>query len=1106
MKNKLFKCLLLIIVTFIYTTANAETIQGVIRVPITKSSNYICYNGSYKYQYHKYSFTFKDDTTEYPAFCIKPGGSLFIQNNNGINNVECEVMTSADFPRVYALIQEGARMWNTTSDADRDYYDYLLRFASIADKYEEYNAIYNSSSNSNMMSFLNSYRKDVLGMNIGNTTKYYRDCGTVGGPTPYTNAINRLKEVEELIKNNVPTSDTQIGGITIATGDKTSMTAKIFTLKLVEETELTATYEVTSNVQVNNIKITTSSNISFEWVTPWDKTSGKLKITKTSPTVCSGTLTLEGDNSVDNAAVYYCKHTYSSEFQNFVVIGPGVTADKFKLEFDCTGCSSDGCQATRHYKDFDEKEIHNCCDEGITKVRQAALDELFCDYNYDGVKVDYYKPRCNAEEYVTNTPNEYCKVYCGTTVMYKIPGPTRALADREFVFSTKVTGFAGPLLNQYNRCRVVINFDQWYQDYKTNVDALVSFYNDNQNNLAQAKMWEDMINDAKTETLNNSVTCTSTFSYSCPTETDPTRTCTSSVTKTKAVEVTTINVYPTDEYGNKDAYSYPTLKVVEDGSYNKLEIKYAGNLKPGTGIKYYDDDQATAYEAKFKSAIDSAKSEAEASGGTAQTLTGTSCTSPLELVHINASNQMNMYKNNAKQALIKYNNQVDNITKLKDSLDTCGGKTIQSGQKDASNIEELVKFKGEPEMEFSYTSKFIDDYGNPADQELVVPFEKFDGDSEGHCASEFKTSFSGDTKSKSSEDWNENWDSVGWFPDRYDNSKYKTGTLTIYDVEKIDASSNKIDTSSTAVHRSSSYQPYKADKKFTTDGVNHMTCKWKDKEDNTEYVVIPYGYIDYEQSLPNADRSTCDPNTSDCTRFTVTDEQGILHYGYNHHIHKTSAAGKFETYYTLKNVADGIIDDVIHDEGKTCSGYSDIINYNGTPVNATCYFEIQREDSEILDCNRKEVYSIKDVAAVTCDGDGKKMYLDYKEVDATQLFPNDVTYGWNWKNSQEGPAVLKKIQDDAKADKTYSPDNLTYSFTLTPNDLRAIKEYNKSRISLGGYTDFNMYCETVNNVAVKCKSRFIDAISGKSPIEYNGKKLELKTNNTNIDNVRSRDW
>ena len=1104
MYKRFIKVFMLLIGAFASTTVLAEgdKIDGIITISSPEYSEYICYYGAddsgtyhdYGYMYHKYSFRFTDDATKkaYPAFCVKPGASVFINNSDGIlaageNAVECEIMTAEEYPRVYSFIDQAQAMWNYQNNSERDYYDFLLRLASIGDQYDDYiNKKISYSNNSNMKSFMNSYLVDVLGEDpYSDKITYhgkkvlqtYHNCSDDSSTVkPYDQAIENLKKIEEFLKTNPPSSKTT-SSITTATGTKEEMSGATFTIKLVEEQELYAIYDVTSEQEVNNVKVTPSSNATVTWVTAWNKKSGRIKVNKKTSTTCNISITIEGDNQVDGAAVYYCTHKRSSSYQSFVTIGPGKIADKFKLDLDCTGCSSVGCAAAKHAKDFIEKDIHNCCDGQETKVRQQALDELFCEYSEEGLVVPYYKPRCNANEYITETKS-YCEVYCGVTAMYKMPGPTRSMSDRGFEFTTLETGIAGPVLEQYKRCRIVIKFDQWYNDYSSIVDNMISTYQDNQYSLAAEKMWDDMIKDGKTDSRSAfNVTCTAKAN-------DQTG------TGIASVSAASIKYYPASQYSSK--YTYATLKHVVNGDYSKSSVVIDKMVDVGDNGTYYDDTEATAYENTVKSAVSTATTNAK--NNLPADLRGSatvSCNYSSEYsigTHVNASDKKKEHAEHAAAALTNYNVYVGRAVQIKKDLDSCGGTIDESNNKDASNIEKLVAFKGEPEMEFSYTSKFYDDFGNIQDSELLVDFKKTGGDEEGKCISEIKTSFL--NSDHSSADWNENWDIKGWFPDRYDSKKYKQGKMTISDMNKMEAS--KLETQDEVKARLNN--SYVADKKFTTDGVNHMTCKWTDTE-NTSYIVIPFGYV--TETIPC--KGDCDKE------FYVQDGAGKLKKGYRHYMGKTVARGKFETYFTLKNVGDGIIDDVIHEEGKTCSGRSDIINYNGTPVNATCYYYNWDETQTLLDCNRKEVVSIKDIASAVCDETEKKVYIEYKEVDPTALFPNDVTYGWNWKSSEEGPAVLAKIQEMAKQDKTYAPENLTYSFTLTPKDLRAIREYNKSRVAYGGYNDFDMDCVIPEQgAATQCKSKFLDAISG-GKLNYGSSTLSLKTNNTDLRTLR-KNW
>jgi hypothetical protein len=82
----------------------------------------------------------------------------------------------------------------------------------------------------------------------------------------------------------------------------------------------------------------------------------------------------------------------------------------------------------------------------------------------------------------------------------------------------------------------------------------------------------------------------------------------------------------------------------------------------------------------------------------------------------------------------------------------------------------------------------------------------------------------------------------------------------------------------------------------------------------------------------------------------------------------------------------------------------------------------------------------------------------------------------------EGQEVLGKIQEKGAEDLTYAPENLSYSFKITPSDMRQIKNYNEERLQYGGYTDFNLKCvcpqdPNPTDGCRKCKSEFVENLS-----------------------------
>ena len=138
-----------------------------------------------------------------------------------------------------------------------------------------------------------------------------------------------------------------------------------------------------------------------------------------------------------------------------------------------------------------------------------------------------------------------------------------------------------------------------------------------------------------------------------------------------------------------------------------------------------------------------------------------------------------------------------------------------------------------------------------------------------------------------------------------------------------------------------------------------------------------------------------------------------------------------------------------------------------------------------------------DNCTLTCKNclfDGETNNFTYRTVSVNNLNPNTRSLGYNWSNVK-GEATKKEIE--ATSDTIYEKPQ--YSYTLTPTNLKNIREYNDDA---GSYTNAevpnsvsakvdgnaSLYCETMDyngvedGVTYKCRSRFLDLI------EKTGKK------------------
>ena len=119
-----------------------------------------------------------------------------------------------------------------------------------------------------------------------------------------------------------------------------------------------------------------------------------------------------------------------------------------------------------------------------------------------------------------------------------------------------------------------------------------------------------------------------------------------------------------------------------------------------------------------------------------------------------------------------------------------------------------------------------------------------------------------------------------------------------------------------------------------------------------------------------------------------------------------------------------------------------------------------------------------------CIFDGENSNYSYRTVSLNRLFPNSRDIGYNWSATSKAEQTRKEIEENGET--IYETPQ--YSYTLTPTNLKNIREYNDKA---GSYTnnrtpevingeDSAIYCETetINGkqYSVKCKSRFLDLL------------------------------
>lgn len=139
--------------------------------------------------------------------------------------------------------------------------------------------------------------------------------------------------------------------------------------------------------------------------------------------------------------------------------------------------------------------------------------------------------------------------------------------------------------------------------------------------------------------------------------------------------------------------------------------------------------------------------------------------------------------------------------------------------------------------------------------------------------------------------------------------------------------------------------------------------------------------------------------------------------------------------------------------------------------------------------------------------DNKNLEVLFRSVSTSNLDPNNRfdknKFGENWIG-EKGKAIkniieLNSVDVTSNTHKnTYNPDNLEYSFTLTPKLITAMKEYNKNY----KYSEYSLTC---NQSGMQCLSTFLTELSeGKIDgitIENN---YTTQINTFNIANTRAK--
>ena len=870
-------------------------------------------------------------------------------------------------------------------------------------------------------------------------------------------------------------------------------------VKIIKETKTEVEFELQSLVEIDGkleeVRIPTLTVQCVEgcaesgFTKEWNGTKGTYKI-KLLDDVCEYKINLY----YDTKGAYECSTNDPNTQTLYTYIDKVSTEAVQQIKGMTPGCEENCCnEAPLIDPDFKNVDVNNCCSPTTSTVEEYKLNELFC-YDKD-LKVEHYDPKCNSEVFMTEV-NQFCEMYCTEKVTVDLPGAITATSGRYFTLTKNPKGTTtSPYITGTKRCRILTDMREWFNSYTAQVNQQVEYFNLFQEFSAIDKMVDEILATEEEHTYGNvKVTC------------EPDQT---SVTLCgKRVEVdcedveTNINMssYKLYNYtympGADSRKKYYTAKITEglidskaeNSDYENLKIEI-DKLNTVSNIKLYTASKVVTLSYAFDKRYTDSSSLAEwqqaaqekvdnyerSLGKCTVKSTDSACTSTREvsyscereqiaeesssyLSQLQSSNielnggqvDFREIKNNITQSIQRlnelYNGAATTAKKYEDDLNTCHNyfDKIVRGKEN-----EFYKFN--PKQSFSYTQSYLDETGKLVSDNIEIDFASTPG-----C----KPQTVQGTETTSDDD--------------IDKSLYSE----VYKDKDFTATDLKDMGTMIWIHDKAEFEQFKDEeyeemKYVRNDGKVVYICEW-DEGKNTIYTLAQSGVaVEDKTSLIN---------------YTIHERE--------YQIYLSTLEGTYETFWDISGLGEkGRFDKYFNDAGSTCAGENP-----ESVAMFTCKLQVEHEVVLTGYCNGVTN------GTENCDPfkEGYEL-VNFKVVDPVDLFPsvpdgempshNGETYGYNWIVDPEGQEVLGEIEETGAEDKTYAPENLSYSFKLTPTDMKHIKNYNESRISLGGYTDFNLTCvcpDEINSTesCTKCRSTFVENLS-KGLVKYGSESHDV---------------
>lgn len=851
------------------------------------------------------------------------------------------------------------------------------------------------------------------------------------------------------------------------TGDGNSLetpsNSLTLTNKRVNGKEVTYTVKASNPIDKSQLAFTcTGCNIKNNIKDTWNGTEGTL-IVEDTENDCNFSINAYYPGS----GAYTCTTSGSGTQQIEIFVGAGSTSGAINTSGAPTQKIDDSISEGPYYEGVcgptgcgtipaDEVEVNNCCEDSTTsKVSEPILNDLFC--RDDDLKVDYYKLKSGINEYLqTNTDldSNYCQMYCTERTQVDIPGALTATNGKYFKLAqNSVSGTYAPHTQSTKRCRIRVEYDKWLTDYRRQIDASVNAYNEYQKNKAYEASYRKAAGEEKEENKK-----TETVTVRCVKEDS----CSEYIPGTQVCKPgKTIRGYTASDsfdlhYYEHNFTSHNYEKIARNSSLSAENIRHVGNFSTNISKTYRILDYSSVQDAVGNFIRDHSDASCSVSSDM-YNAAGNAENHGLYFDDVTAD--ANNYKSAADGNNSAYTAALGQIETLQKTLTRCDKYFTDDSVSTTNSAEQMYNLPTSLSS-FKYTQIYQDDYGNPKQTQVTVGFE-------GSCQYRRETDVSTpDTFAVSGTGGNYS-------------TTYGAGFASMKVLGKNLYYSNT--TSSSFFTNFVTDETYAADKMFWHDGRYIATCDWN-RTDVDKYTVGTDGKV-----------VTTNPSTDD-SAYRLVPRGEVYNYksslvNYSEHefvfSYSSSYDGKFETYWDLKGLGENSkFDKYFEDGAGTCA------NQNPSDTSLlTCSLSSFHGGSFYGCCcgdGNDTTYS-----TATCDPyDDKAVKYEFKIVDPAKMFPADTDgYADNWKTTL-GNTAREAIEELGKNLSTYSPKTLSYSFVLTPSDMKQIKKYNSILNSYGGYTDSDLTCDCSEvqgdgnkdngKSCTKCTSSFLDNLaSGK---------------------------